>query len=59
MTEREPLSEARLFIDWCPECGAQVRAFGGWHSLDDGGLIPQSATEHRTERIEVVPKAAS
>lgn len=46
-----------LFVDWCPTCGLQVYAPGGSHSLHDGGLFPQTATEHEVERIEVVPAA--
>ena len=46
----------RFTVYWCPTCKRQTR--GPWHSLGDGGLIPQTATEHECERIEAVPAIA-
>jgi hypothetical protein len=48
------VSERTLYVYWCPVCECQTER--PWHSLRDGGLIPQNDTEHRCERIEVVPR---
>lgn len=42
-------------VYWCPICEIVTR--DSWHSLHDGGLFPQLATEHECETIIVVPKS--
>lgn len=44
--------ENGLLTYWCPICkvGTGSRA---WHSLRDGGLIPQNDTEHDCVRVDV------
>lgn len=46
-------SGAKLTVYWCPICKRQTDR--SWHSLRDGGLIPQNDTEHDCDRIDVSP----
>lgn len=45
------IREHGLAVYYCPTCRTPQRE--AWHSLNDGGLIPQAATEHDCVRIDV------
>lgn len=43
-----------IAVYWCPICNVQTS--GPFHTLNDGGLFPQSATEHECVKVEVLPR---
>lgn len=41
-----------LYVYWCPICEFQCSR--NYHTIDDGGLIPQNAIEHECDRVPVI-----
>lgn len=46
-SEGQPRAGRKVTVYWCPICNVQTAR--PWHSLRDGGLIPQNDTEHTCE----------